>query len=234
VVLLDAIAKKGHRETLGIVGKGDSPIGARVKSCYVLTAGAEKAVAATKTVVEQALFYDILFCVLNGRDTPDLRVLGDLFEETLQTPLSREIVEDLASAGTLFWAGRSDGVAAELSLKTNEITRKPSDFLEGTYAVHGIEEVMDAQDRLVVVRPFENEEEKIREVIVEGVGMKVYAIAAGDSHFPRIPVNACDPFSAYLELAAGWNILVEIGLEAGIDLDKPERARKVGNEFTEG
>jgi glucosamine--fructose-6-phosphate aminotransferase (isomerizing) len=35
----------------------------------------------------------------------------------------------------------------------------------------------------------------------------------------------------YLQLMAGWNLLVEIGLATGIDLDKPERARKVGNEF---
>jgi glucosamine--fructose-6-phosphate aminotransferase (isomerizing) len=33
-----------------------------------------------------------------------------------------------------------------------------------------------------------------------------------------------------VSLCAGWNILVEIGLSLGINLDKPERARKVGNE----
>ena len=35
----------------------------------------------------------------------------------------------------------------------------------------------------------------------------------------------------YVFLSAGWNLSVEIGLALGIDLDKPERARKVGNEF---
>jgi len=35
----------------------------------------------------------------------------------------------------------------------------------------------------------------------------------------------------YVFLAAGWNLLVEIGLALGVDLDKPQRARKVGNEF---
>jgi len=34
----------------------------------------------------------------------------------------------------------NNGVAEELALKTNEITRKKSAFLEGTFAVHGIEE----------------------------------------------------------------------------------------------
>ena len=33
------------------------------------------------------------------------------------------------------------------------------------------------------------------------------------------------------EMAAGWNLLVETGLRLGVNIDKPERARKVGNEF---
>jgi glucosamine--fructose-6-phosphate aminotransferase (isomerizing) len=32
-------------------------------------------------------------------------------------------------------------------------------------------------------------------------------------------------------MAAGWNVLVEAGLALGVDLDKPQRARKVGNAF---
>ena len=35
----------------------------------------------------------------------------------------------------------------------------------------------------------------------------------------------------YVYLAAGWNILIEAGLKLGVNLDKAERARKVGNEF---
>jgi glucosamine--fructose-6-phosphate aminotransferase (isomerizing) len=30
----------------------------------------------------------------------------------------------IANAGTIYFAGRNDGVAEELTLKTNEITRK--------------------------------------------------------------------------------------------------------------
>jgi glucosamine--fructose-6-phosphate aminotransferase (isomerizing) len=32
-------------------------------------------------------------------------------------------------------------------------------------------------------------------------------------------------------LCAGWNLLMEIGMALEINLDKPERARKVGNEL---
>ena len=35
----------------------------------------------------------------------------------------------------------------------------------------------------------------------------------------------------YVYLCAGWNVLVEIAVSDGINLDKPQRARKVGNEM---
>ena len=40
-------------------------------------------------------------------------------------------------------------------------------------------------------------------------------------------------FQNYIEMAAGWNLLVETGVALGIDLDKPVRVRKIGNAFTE-
>ena len=60
--------------------------------------------------------------------------------------------------------GYNDGVAEELTLKTNEITGKKSDFLEGTYVVHGIEEVMDKNDIVFVIDPMEEEIEKFQDV----------------------------------------------------------------------
>ena len=232
VVLLNALQERKHTDTMAVVGFADSPVDRKAAASYVLVSGPEKAVAATKTVVEQALFYDLLLRTLNKAALPDLSRLADLFDEVLNYPVAEEIIERMSIAGTLYWAGRTDGVAAELALKTNEITRKPSDFLEGTYAVHGIEEVMDPADCLVIVRPFAAEEAKMSEVLEQGVGMSVFSIGSESSRFPGVPVADFGAFTPYLEIAAGWNLLVEIGLKEGIDLDKPERARKVGNEFT--
>ena len=50
-------------------------------------------------------------------------------------------------------------------------------FLEGTYAAHGIEEVMNPDEVLIWVDPFEEEEEKFHEILVRGVGMTAIAIA---------------------------------------------------------
>ena len=122
-------------------------------------------------------------------------------------------------------------VLEELTLKTNEITRKKSDFLEGTYAVHGIEEVMNKNDIVFVIDPIYEEIEKFQEVLVQGVGLKVIAVADRETPFPTIIVPNMKDFSPYIYLCAGWNILVEIGMFLNINLDKPQRARKVGNEY---
>ena len=118
-----------------------------------------------------------------------------------------------------------------MTLKTNEITRKKSDFLEGTYVVHGIEEVMDKNDIVFVIDPVEEEIEKFQEVLVKGVGLKVIAIADWDTPFTTIRIPSLGEMNPCVILIVGWNLLIEIGLEIGIDLDKPGRACKVGNEF---
>ncbi len=98
------------------------------------------------------------------------------------------IVQAAVKAPTIYFAGYNDGVAEELTLKTNEITRKKSDYLEGTYAVHGIEEVMNPNDVVFVVDPIDEEIEKFQEVLIKGVGLKVIAIANRNTPLPTIRV----------------------------------------------
>jgi glucosamine--fructose-6-phosphate aminotransferase (isomerizing) len=86
---------------------------------------------------------------------------------------------------------------------------------------------------LIWVDPYEGSEEKFQEVLVDGVGLPVIAISSRATRFPTIQVPDAGELSAYVQMAAGWNVLVEVGLNLGINVDKPERARKVGNEFVE-
>lgn len=222
----------------GVAGGAETPVIAESDESYLLTCGPERAVAATKSVVEQALLYDLYF---RRHEEPgrgeqqqlDLAALAQQFESVLAAPVPPELIEGLGRAPVVYFAGRNDGVAAELTLKTNEILRRRSDCLPGTYALHGIEEVMDPRDVLIWIDPPEAYEKKIREVLVEGVGLSVFAVSSRHTRFPTmtIPQSEDDDTAAYLHLAAGWNILVEAGLAAGVDIDKPERARKVGNEY---
>ena len=63
------------------------------------------------------------------------------------------------------------------------------------------------------------------------LGMALFAVGGEAEDFSTVEVPQYGQFTPYLELAAGWNILVEVGTRLGIDLDNPLRARKVGNEF---
>ncbi|MCF6304552.1 MAG: hypothetical protein L3J33_04205 [Rhodobacteraceae bacterium] len=90
---------------------------------------------------------------------------------------------------------------------------------------------MNPDDVVIFINPFNSEVEKIKETLVDGVGLTVIAVSDEDTIFPTLKVKDIGELQNYVYLAAGWNILIEVGINRGINLDKAERARKVGNEF---
>lgn len=231
VLLAKQLKAAGHGHVYALTANRDTPLEKLCDDTLVLECGWENAVAATKSVLEQALCYETILHHADGTiNRIDLHGLAAMLETALTTAIDSSIVSRAVKAPTIYFAGLNDGAAEELTLKTNEITRKKSDFLEGTYAVHGIEEVMNPEDIVFVIDPIEDEIGKFQEVLEKGVGLTVVAIADRDTPFPTIKVPQTGMLSPYVYMCAGWNLLVEIGLSAGIDLDKPERARKVGNE----
>jgi glucosamine--fructose-6-phosphate aminotransferase (isomerizing) len=233
ILLATKLAESRHPHRYGITANNDTPLQKQCVSTFVLTCGWELAVAATKSVVEQALTYESIIRHIGKKafTKSQLTELSGAIEKALTLPIDKKITDTIAAAPTIYVAGYNDGVAEEITLKTNEITRKKSDFLEGTYAVHGIEEVMDKNDVVIVIDPIDAEIDKFKEVLVKGVGLTVLAIADRPTPFPTIQVPAMGEMNPYVYLCAGWNLLVETGVALGIDLDKPVRARKIGNEF---
>jgi len=232
VLLAKKLKEQGNQFRYALTANEGTLLEQACEQSFVLNCGWEEAVAATKSVIEQAMFYESILWNTAGQDKKAACTeLADKLETALTMEIDKSIINTAVNATTIYFAGYNDGIAEELTLKTNEITRKKSDFLEGTYAVHGIEEVMDRNDIVFVVDPIDAEIEKFQEVLVKGVGLTVVAIADRDTPLPTIRIPQADELSQYVYLSAGWNVLVEIGLALGINLDKPERARKVGNEF---
>lgn len=232
IAVLKQLADAGNPNRFGLTANRDTLLEEHAATTFVLECGWEEAVAATKSVAEQALVYQSIISHVAGRNMArDLDGAADKVREALTTTIDPQVIQAVANAPTVYFAGYNDGVAEELTLKTNEIARKKSDFLEGTYAVHGIEEVMDPEDVVIVLDPIETETEKFHKVLVEGVGLTVVAISSVDTPFHTVRVPDAGEMNPYVLLGAGWNLLVEIGLSLGVDLDKAERARKVGNEF---
>ncbi|MCQ2180944.1 MAG: SIS domain-containing protein [Bacteroidales bacterium] len=229
LLLAKHLKAKGIETRFGVTANENTPLEEECNSTYVLGCGWENAIAATKSVVEQVLFNEAVVRRLAGKSM-DLSGLPEKVGEALTLNVPEEIVSWARGAKTIYFAGMNDGVAEELTLKTNEITRRKSDFLEGTYALHGPEEVMQEGDIVFVVEPIENEYDKYKAVF-GGAGVHVVAISTRQTPFTTIVVPDAGEYQQYVDLCAGWNILVEIGVADGINLDKPERARKVGNEM---
>ncbi|MFN2314696.1 MAG: SIS domain-containing protein, partial [Bacteroidales bacterium] len=155
--LVNALKKKKHDAVFGMTANKNTKLEEYADATHVLSCGKENAVAATKSVVEQGLFYDSLMRNMRGEKMTGLKKAADQAEEVLTAKIDKKIIDMVRNAGMIYFAGRDNGVAAELALKTNEITRKKSAFLEGTFALHGIEEVMNKNEVLIWVDPFEHD-----------------------------------------------------------------------------
>lgn len=231
LMLAHKLKAAGHQHFFGVTANAGTPLEDVCCKTHVLGCGWENAVAATKSVVEQTLLFETLIWQLAGKDiAPELPALAEKVEKALTMEIPAEIIDWVRKANTIYFAGMNDGVTEELTLKTNEITRRKSDFLEGTYALHGPEEVMEDGDIVFVVNPIESEYEKYKAVF-GGANVHVVAIDTKPTPFTTIVVPDAGELQAYVYLAAGWNTLVEIAQADGINLDKPNRARKVGNEM---
>ncbi|MDO4575181.1 MAG: SIS domain-containing protein [Planctomycetia bacterium] len=231
VSLFHKLRDAGHHARFAMTANMGTKLEEAANQTIVLSCGKEDAVAATKSVVEQGLVYMSVLRNLRGNCACPVMEAADAADKVLGAEIDPAMIEKLAAAPMLYFAGRNNGVAEELTLKTNEITRKKSDYLEGTYLLHGIEEVMRPGECIVIVEPFEAECAKIKELLVDRIGVHVFAIAAKETIFPTVVIPSVGNFDPFLQLMAGWNLLVQIGIALGINLDKPERARKIGNEF---
>jgi glucosamine--fructose-6-phosphate aminotransferase (isomerizing) len=232
VTLFDKLRKAGHKRLFGLTANRNTKLQELSNQTFIISCGREDAFAATKSYIEQALFYQSLLAQVQGKSFSDkLNALADAFEDALTVLVDPAITKAVAGAGTVYFAGRNDGVAEELTVKVNEIVRKKSGFLEGTDYMHGAQEVMNPNDVVILIDPYKSELEKTKEVLIEEVGLKVFTVAAEETIFPTVKVKDVDGLTNYLFIAAGWNILVEAGISLSINLDEAERARKVGNVF---
>jgi glucosamine--fructose-6-phosphate aminotransferase (isomerizing) len=229
--LFTQLQNSNHTQLFAVTANTATPLENIAKQTNILKCGIEKSVAATISVIEQALFFDALFCKLQEVKTPPLDELSLKFLNALSIVIPEDSILQMLNADTIYFAGRNNGVAEELTLKTQEIIRKKAVYLEGTYALHGAEEVMTPNDVMIIIDPIEEEEHKFKTHLEEGVGVRIIAISNRQTLFTTILIHEIEYYDTYLQMAAGWNLLVECGLHLDIDLDKPERARKIGNEY---
>ncbi|MDO4856753.1 MAG: SIS domain-containing protein [Thermoguttaceae bacterium] len=228
VLLLSMLAEQNHQNRFSMTANAGTRIVDASNESIILSCGKEDAVAATKSVVESGLVYLSILKNIYGTDF-NAAAAADAAEQVLTAEIDPEIIKKIADSPIIYFAGRNNGAAEELRLKTNEITRKKSDYLEGTYLLHGIEEVMNAGETIVVIEPYESEMAKMQELLVDRIGVNIVAIASKQTIFPTFVIPSVGLLDPAIQLMAGWNLLIQVGISLGIDLDHPTRARKIGN-----
>jgi len=112
IALLDQLTKAGHSKIYGLTAREETTLARFAAKTFVLGCGWEQAVAATKSVAEQALFYQELLAQVRGSSIgPQLAALADAMEAALTTDIDPAITEAIAGAGTIYFAGKNNGVA---------------------------------------------------------------------------------------------------------------------------
>ena len=127
----------GHRSRFGITAREGTKLGELTDECFVLSCGSEEAVAATKSVVEQALVYHSILCNLIDCQCPQNKgKAADLAQEVMQVEYDPTVIEKLAAAK--FSICRSQyRCCRRATLKTNEITRKRAIISKGPICFTG-------------------------------------------------------------------------------------------------
>lgn len=231
VRLLKKLGSEGHKGLFAITNSHNTPVIGAADKSYILSCGMEEAIPATKSLIEQALFYHSLIFEMAGTPLDGLMETGDAFDEALSREISSELVKQTAGAPFIYFAGWNNGAAEELSLKAGELLRKKTRFLDGTLLLHGIEEIMDKGELIVLMDPYEEDEALIKKRLEENIGVNVIAISERQTIFPTISVAEAPGFECYIQIAVAWNLLIEAGLLLGLDIDHPARVKKVGNVY---
>ncbi len=210
----------GVQGVLSVVGCGGGPVPRLAQEVRVLLEAPEEAVAATVSVFAQALCIAHALCEAAGLAVPwtalkqAVAAADAVRMPWLDGPVRR-----------LWWSGPESGPAGELALKTMETVGCLGIHLPGSMALHGIEEVLEPGDLLVLLAPDVRDLPALRSRLLP-TGAQLLVVGPGGD----IPLADLGLWSGLPQLVAGWRLLAELAARQGRDPDRPRRARKVGNE----
>ena len=228
---LDICKEKGAK-TLAVTNVAHSSITYAADASLMLEAGAEVAVAATKS-------YD---CQLLALYYLAKRAAGEEFDEAALNKLiaavkiasAYDLYEERVKRANLFFVGKgADGVTArEASLKFKEITYKMTDAYSAGELKHGAIALIDKKSTVVIVATSQNDKRRIEATASElrSRGAHVVALSSvGDIganktlNLPYIFDDALYPLIAIVPLQ---NLALSASLCLGLNPDKPRNLAK--------
>jgi fructoselysine-6-P-deglycase FrlB-like protein len=199
------------RPHLAVTGLAGGPLAVSATAALAVLPRPELAVAATASVVGQALVVAEALAAAHGQQLDRAGLIAGL----------GAIAEPSVPAVERLWiVGGDDGVAEELALKAWETAGLPATPVASGLALHGLEEVLRPGDAVWVIDCDDADRAPIRSRLAP-TGATVIELSVPD----------CGGLTPLLRLATGWRWLAAWAVQRGRDPAKPKRARKVGNDI---
>jgi len=199
------------RPHFAITGLAGGPLAHSASAAISVLPRPEQAVAATASVMGQALVVAEALAAAHGQRLDRAALVAGLAAITEPTPPAVE---------RLWIVGGDDGVAEELALKAWETAGLPATPVASGLALHGLEEVLRPGDAVWVIDGDDADRAPIR-----------IRLAPTGATVIEMTVPAIGGLAPLLRLATGWRWLAAWAVQRGRDPAKPTRARKVGNDI---
>lgn len=229
-----ALAKRFPREKVfAVTSSKSSPLGLASGRTYLLQSGKEKAVAATKSIIEQAVVTECLVRRLAGEEMLTSTLLKNVAKamyHNISCEIDPRLLVLISGARTVYFTGGSLGIGEEVALKFNELAKKKTKYIPGTQILHGSEEVIEKGDVVFILFADRYKQYYDRFAqMKEKTGCYIFTIGNGNKLCEfSLDLELVDGFKPYCILSYFWNILTKFALMKGFSLDKGEKIVKVG------
>ena len=226
------ICKKKGASTLAITNVAHSSIAYSADRTLLIDAGAEVAVAATKSYNCQLLALYMLAKRIEGGELLN----SDLYRltEAIRKTITYDLYEERVKKANLFFVGKGlDGVTAkEAALKFKEITYKMTDAYSAGELKHGPIALIDEKSTVVVIATAQEDKHRIEATVSELRSRGAYTVAlssVGDIganktlYLPFLPDDMLYPLVTIVPLQS---LALNASLCLGLNPDKPRNLAK--------
>jgi glutamine---fructose-6-phosphate transaminase (isomerizing) len=235
-------ARAGGALTVAVTNEPGSALASAAEVVLPLAAGAERAVAATKTYLNQVAALALLAGHGAGRgpEVGDaIRRTADMLEELLPVLERRvsELAVALAFVGRMFVIGRGPefATAREISLKLLETCRIAAEPLTATDLAHGPIAALDGLFPVWTIASRDETLPAVREAAARARAAGAMLVASGDAageiagaeHYLPVPAAPLQLLTPLLSVAPGQLLAWALAQARGLDPDRPNGLDKV-------